>query len=93
VFIRRNGVQKPIQPPYDGPYPIVKRSDKHFTIAFNGHNVTVLINRLKPAHLDIDNSNSNPEMKELLPNEISNHTTTTHPTPPSSFTTLTLTTS
>ena len=41
------------------------------------------INCLKPAHLDIDNSNSNPQMKELLPNEISNHTATTHPTPQS----------
>ena len=69
--------------PYDGPYPIVKWTDKHFTIAFNGRNDTVSINRLKPAHLDIDNSNSNPQMKELLPNELSNHTTTTHPTPQS----------
>jgi len=93
VFIRCDGVRKPLQPPNDGPYPIVKRTDKHFTIALNGRNDTVSIKRLKPAHLDTDNSNSNPQMKELLPNEISNHTTTTHPTPPISVTTLTLTTS
>jgi len=70
VFIRCDGVRKPLQPPYDGPYPIVKRTDKHFTIALNGRNDTVSINRLKPAHLDTDNSNSNPQMKELLPNEL-----------------------
>ena len=40
VFIHRDGVQKPLQPPYDGPYPIVKRTDKHFTIGFNGRNDT-----------------------------------------------------
>jgi len=27
VFICRDCVQKPLQPPYDGPYPIVKRTD------------------------------------------------------------------
>ena len=41
--------------PYDGPYRVIKKTDKHFTIDINGRNNTVSINRLKPAHLHTDN--------------------------------------
>lgn len=54
VFIRHDAVRRPLQPPYDGPYPVVKRTDKHFTVNINGRNDTVSIDRLKPAHLDTD---------------------------------------
>ncbi len=53
VFIRHDAVRKPLQPPYYGPYPVVKRSDKHYTIDINGRRDTVSLDRLKPAHLDI----------------------------------------
>ena len=43
------------------PYPAVKRTDKHFTININGRHDTVSVDRLKPAHLDIDNTNSTPQ--------------------------------
>ena len=46
--------EKSLQPPYDGPYPVVKRTDKYFTININGRNDTVSIDRLKPAHIDSD---------------------------------------
>ena len=36
VFIRHDAVRKPLQPPYDGPYPVIKGTDKHFTIDING---------------------------------------------------------
>ena len=52
VLIRHDGVRKPLQPTYDGPYPVVKRTDKDFTICINGRNDTVSVDRLKPAHLD-----------------------------------------
>ena len=74
VFIRHDAVRKPLQPPYDGPYRILKRTDKHFTIAINNRNDTVSIDRLKPAHLDIEQ----PEPSQT-------HTTThlpSQPTPP-----------
>ena len=74
VFIRHDAVRKPLRPPYDGPYRILKRTDKHFTIANNIRNDTVSIDRLKPAHLDIEQ------------HEPSQTHTTTHlpsqPTPP-----------
>ena len=42
VFVRRDGVRKPLQPPYDGPYAVVKKTDKHFTFSINGCNLIVL---------------------------------------------------
>ena len=52
VFVRHDAVKKPLQPPYDGPYLVIKRTDKHFTLNINGRNDTVSIDRLKPAHID-----------------------------------------
>ena len=54
VFIRHDAVRKPLQPPYDGPYPVIKRMNKHFTNDINGRHDTVSVDRLKPAHLDTD---------------------------------------
>ena len=32
VFVRRDSVKRPLQRPYDGPYKILNRTDKYFTI-------------------------------------------------------------
>ena len=52
VFIRHDAVGKPLQPPYHGPYPIVKQTAKHFTIKLNDRTDNISIDGLKPAHLD-----------------------------------------
>ena len=52
VFIRNDGVKKPLQQPYDGPFKVLKRTNKHFTILVNGHRNTISIDRLKPAFLE-----------------------------------------
>ena len=78
VFIRHDGVRKPLQPPYDGPFPVISRTDKHFTISICGRNDTVSVDRLKPAHLDTFSSNANStptSSTSPTPAPISTHTT------------------
>ena len=58
VFLRQDGVRAPLQPPYNGPYPIVTRTKKHFTINVKGKHETVSIDRLKAAHLESNNHTS-----------------------------------
>ena len=36
VFMRQDVIRKPLQQPYGGPYKVVKRTDKTFTIEVNG---------------------------------------------------------
>ena len=55
VFLRRDMVRPPLTPPYDGPFEVVKRSRKYFTIQLGSNKKdTVSIDRLKPAFLDQD---------------------------------------
>ena len=52
VFVRRDAVKKPLQPPYDGPYKVLDRQDKYFKLSIFGKTDTVSVDRLKPAHLE-----------------------------------------
>ncbi|XP_054706126.1 uncharacterized protein LOC129216011 [Uloborus diversus] len=51
VFLRHDAVRRPLQPQYDGPFPVVKRMVKDFVISVKGSDKTVSIDRLKPAYL------------------------------------------
>lgn len=50
VFVRCDTVKKPLQRPYDGPYSVVSRSEKTFTVAIKGKQQVISIDRLKPAY-------------------------------------------
>uniref|UniRef100_A0A5S6QHD9 RNA-directed DNA polymerase n=1 Tax=Trichuris muris TaxID=70415 RepID=A0A5S6QHD9_TRIMR len=51
VFIREPGLTGSLTPPYAGPYPVVRRTDKTVTIDAGGSETTVAIDRTKPAFM------------------------------------------
>ncbi|GBO27474.1 Transposon Ty3-I Gag-Pol polyprotein [Araneus ventricosus] len=51
VSIRIDRVRKPLEPPYDGPFPVVKRHDKYFAVTIKGKDINISIDRLKPEYL------------------------------------------
>ena len=52
VFVRVDAVKKPLQPPYNGPYRVIKRTAKFFFLEINGKQDSVSIDRLKAAFLE-----------------------------------------
>jgi len=52
VFIHHDAVKKPLQQQYDGPFQVISRKDKHFTVEVKGKKEVVSIDHLKPAFLD-----------------------------------------
>ena len=69
VFVCRDAICRSLQHPYDGPFKVLKRSDKYYTVSVKGQQQTISFDRLKPAHLDV-----------LLP--ASDQLQFTSPTPP-----------
>ena len=54
VFIRRDHHRSPLQRPYEGPFLVVASGEKTFQVRRGNTTETISIDRLKPAHLDID---------------------------------------
>ncbi|KZC14910.1 hypothetical protein WN55_07941, partial [Dufourea novaeangliae] len=51
VFLRNDTVRGILQPPYDGPYKVLNRGTRTFSVSIRGKSITVTIDRLKPAYL------------------------------------------
>ena len=51
VYVRHDAVRRPLQRPYDGPFAVLRRGDKTFDIQRQDRQVTVSVDRLKPAVL------------------------------------------
>ena len=54
VFLQRGGFKKVLQRPYEGPFKVLARNSKTFTIEYNGRSEVVSVDRLKPAYVPID---------------------------------------
>nr|VZI00445.1 unnamed protein product [Spirometra erinaceieuropaei] len=52
VLVRHDAVRRPLQPPSNGPYKVLRRSNKDVVIDRNGKTDTVSIDRVKPAYID-----------------------------------------
>lgn len=51
VFIRSDLIKKGITPPYNGPYEVIARTNKYYTILVRNKKTNISIDRLKPAFL------------------------------------------
>ncbi|UYV84957.1 hypothetical protein LAZ67_X004114 [Cordylochernes scorpioides] len=52
VFISKDFVNRASSPPNEGPFPVVSRSSKTFTVKINDQNKVISVNRIKPAFIE-----------------------------------------
>ncbi|XP_055929796.1 uncharacterized protein LOC129960402 [Argiope bruennichi] len=64
VFVRHDGVRKPLQASYDGPYKVLVRRQKTFDLEIRGTSHTISIDRLKPAFIIPPECSSIPPAKQ-----------------------------
>lgn len=50
-------LKKPIEPVYVGPYPVVKKLERHYTVKIKCNYVDISADRLKPAYLMMADAN------------------------------------
>lgn len=62
VFLREDALRGALQPAYSGPYKVLTRGDKTFKLHIKGKEITVSIDRIKPAFVLSEQS------EEPLPN-------------------------
>ena len=56
VFVRHDAVHKPLQPPYDGLYRVLKLADKLYTLEIGNRHEVVSLDRLKPAYMECNHA-------------------------------------
>ena len=54
VFVRHDSHRTPLTRPYAGPYRVISHGEKTFTIQMGSKEERISIDRLKPAHCDMD---------------------------------------
>ena len=67
VFVRHDAVKKPSRQPYDGPFKVIKRHDKHFTLDVKSSQSVISIDHLIPAHLEEQTITATSSKDEPLP--------------------------
>lgn len=54
VFVRKDRHRAPLERPYEGPFKVLDMGDKSCVLDVGGKKETVTVDRLKPAHTDMD---------------------------------------
>lgn len=55
IFLRQDHVRRSLEPPYAGPFKVVNRYEKYYTIEVRGKQINVSVDRLKPAYMTKEN--------------------------------------
>lgn len=63
VFVRQDLVKPALSTPYEGPFKVLKRNNKYFTVEIKQKPVNISIDRLKPAFLDNEQELSSESIK------------------------------
>lgn len=85
VFVRTDAVKKPLQAPYEGPYRVISRTDKVYSIQLPNRQANISIDRLKPAYVISEHTTTLPPSKITITKQtqavttptITKHTSTT----------------
>lgn len=67
VFVRNDTIRPSLSHPYDGPFKIIKRNEKYFSISMRGRNSNISIDRLKPAFVANDDIKSTVPLPQTRP--------------------------
>ena len=59
VILRTDGKKTPLTPPYDCPFKVICRTQKHFSISVNGKNCDIIVDLFKQPSLLSDYSSTN----------------------------------
>ena len=52
IFVQKDTVLRTLQQPYHDPHKVVERGAKTFTVDVNGKQEVILLDHLKPAHIE-----------------------------------------
>lgn len=69
VFLRQDFVRRPLEPPYAGPYRVLERHPKYYKLDVCGKEMTVSVDRLKPAYLAREEDDTASPSSESHPRE------------------------
>ncbi|KAJ8713199.1 hypothetical protein PYW07_013569 [Mythimna separata] len=84
VFIRTDAVKKPLQAQYEGPYRVISRTEKVYTIQLPNRQANISIDRLKPAYVIAEHTDTVPPTKITITNTVPpTKITVTNTVPPS----------
>ena len=56
VFVRTDSVKTPLQSPYEGPFKVIEKNEKHFKIIKGNNEDLISIDRCKPAYLESESA-------------------------------------